>query len=64
MDASAATGRVLVIDDDSGVASLFARILVAEGYRVQTAPDFGSAQDLLDREPPDVILLDVVLPDG
>jgi len=64
MDASAATGRVLVIDDDSGVASLFARMLVAEGYRVQTAPDFGSAQDLLDREPPDVILLDVVLPDG
>jgi putative two-component system response regulator len=64
MDASAAAGRVLVIDDDSAVSSLFARILVAEGYRVQTAPDFDSAQDLLDREPPDVILLDVVLPDG
>jgi putative two-component system response regulator len=55
---------VLVIDDDSAVSSLFARILVAEGYRVQTAPDFASAQELLDLEPPDVILLDVVLPDG
>jgi cyclic di-GMP phosphodiesterase len=62
MDANAATARVLVVDDEKTVANLFARILSTEGYSVQTASNFDSARDQLDRQPPDVILLDVVLP--
>jgi cyclic di-GMP phosphodiesterase len=62
MDANAVSARALVVDDEATVASLFARILSAEGYSVQTASDFESAREQLDRHPPDVILLDVVLP--
>src|SRR5947208_3077239 len=62
MDVTGDTARVLVVDDEATVSSLFARILSAEGYDVQTASDFNSARDQLDRHPPDVILLDVVLP--
>lgn len=54
--------RVLVVDDEETISSLFARILSEEGYSVQTASDFDSARERLDRQPPDVILLDVVLP--
>jgi putative two-component system response regulator len=62
MDASAATARILVIDDESAIASLFARILSAEGYTVETAPNYDAACQLLEHHPPDVILLDVMLP--
>ena len=64
MDLTAAPSRVLVVDDDEAVSSLFARILSREGYTVETAANFGSARQLLERHPPDVILLDVVLPDA
>lgn len=62
MDANAVPARALVVDDEEAVASLFARILLAEGYSVETASDFDSARQQLDRHPPDVILLDVRLP--
>jgi len=63
MDAHAtAPPRVLVIDDEDAVSSLFARILSGEGYSVQTASNFDAARELLDRHPPDTILLDIVLP--
>jgi len=64
MDLTAAPSRVLVVDDDETVSSLFARILSREGYTVETAANFESARQLLERHPPDVILLDVVLPDA
>jgi cyclic di-GMP phosphodiesterase len=64
MDLTAAPSRVLVVDDDETVSSLFARILSREGYSVETAANFESARRLLERQPPDVILLDVVLPDA
>jgi putative two-component system response regulator len=62
MDPTAAPARVLVVEDDAGVSGLFARILSGAGYVVETAPDFGQARDLLERQPPDVFLLDVMLP--
>jgi putative two-component system response regulator len=54
--------RVLVIDDDPGVLSLFERLLAREGYGVTVATDFDSAQHAIEQQAPDVILLDVVLP--
>jgi putative two-component system response regulator len=62
MDATVSSIRVLVVDDDAGVLNLFARALSSEGYEVQTAVDFDSTRQMIEREPPDVILLDVVLP--
>src|SRR3954468_20499722 len=62
MDATVSSIRVLVVDDDAGVLNLFSRTLSSEGYEVQTAVDFDSTRQMIEREPPDVILLDVVLP--
>ena len=62
MDATGSPIRVLVVDDDTGVSTLFARILSREGYEVQTAVHFDSAREIIEHQAPDVILLDVVLP--
>ena len=54
--------RVLVVDDSQVTAKVTQAYLEAAGYQVQIAPDGPSAlQAVLDR-PPDLILLDVVLP--
>src|SRR4051794_38734044 len=62
MDSTAVPARVLVVEDDAGVSSLFGRILSGAGYAVETATDFDAARGLLERQPPDVFLLDVMLP--
>lgn len=56
--------RVLVVDDDPGVSSLLTRLLTTEGYSVCVAADAASALEAVASHNPDVILLDVVLPDG
>ena len=56
--------RVLVIDDDEQVRSLLRRVLTAEGYEVDLAPDAATARSILALGPsPDLALLDVNLPD-
>jgi len=54
--------RVLVVDDDANVASLFERLLAREGYIVDVASDGMSALTAVAAHPPDVILLDVLMP--
>ncbi len=54
--------RVLVVDDDEGSAALLKRLLVKEGYLVDTAFDGTSALATIATTPPDVMLLDVVRP--
>ena len=56
------TARVLVIDDEPAHANLLERLLTKEGYAVDTAGDIDAAIAAIARHNPDVILLDVVLP--
>ena len=56
-------GRVLVVDDDEGVRSLLKRLLTREGYVVDVAHDGAAALAAVGSDLPDVILLDVVMPD-
>jgi putative two-component system response regulator len=63
MNESVAGARVLVVDDDQGVASFLKRLLARDGYAVDIASDGESALRAIATSPPDVILLDVVLPD-
>ena len=56
--------RVLVVDDDEGSAALLKRLLVKEGYLVDTAFDGTSALATIATTSPDVMLLDVVMPDA
>ena len=57
-----ATHRVLVVDDDEGVRALLTRYLELEGYEVEQAADGPSAMESLASRPPDLVLLDVMLP--
>jgi two-component system nitrogen regulation response regulator GlnG len=55
--------RVLIVDDDPLVRKVFETGIGASGYTVTSAPDGKTALELLRREPPDVVVLDNILPD-
>jgi two-component system alkaline phosphatase synthesis response regulator PhoP len=54
--------RVLVIDDEAPIRLLCRVNLEAEGLEVVEAPDGPSGLEAAERERPDVILLDVMMP--
>ncbi len=54
--------RVLVADDTESVRSLFERLLSADGHDVVSVADGRAALDAIQRDRPDVILLDVEMP--
>ena len=54
---------ILAVDDDVRVLRMMHRILEMEGYRVVNASNGESVLDMLDEENPDLILLDIMLPD-
>jgi DNA-binding response OmpR family regulator len=56
------TIRVLVVDDDPDVRDLLGDYLSEQGYEVLLANNAASARELLEGEPPKVVLLDVGLP--
>lgn len=57
-------GTVLSIDDDEGLQTVIAQYLEGDGYKVLKAGDSASALDVAGSHDLDVILLDLVLPDG
>lgn len=56
--------RVLVVEDIDDVATLIRHALEAEGLVVAVVGDLASASARLSVDPPDVMVLDVELPDG
>jgi DNA-binding response OmpR family regulator len=54
--------RVLVVEDERAIADAVAARLRAEGFLVQIAGDGPSAVEAARRTPPDVVVLDVMLP--
>ncbi|MCA1721077.1 MAG: response regulator [Actinobacteria bacterium] len=54
--------RVLVIEDDPGVRRMLELMLAAEGYEPESASDGREALARLDRLPPDLVILDVMMP--
>jgi two-component system nitrogen regulation response regulator GlnG len=55
--------RLLVIDDDPLISTLIRHVFATE-HEVLVAPTLAAGQELLRTHPPDVVLLDVRLPDG
>jgi two-component system response regulator MprA len=55
--------RILVIDDDPPLRRMLERTLAAEGFDVASAADGGAALVAAERSAPDVIVLDVAMPD-
>ncbi|HEY5520755.1 MAG TPA: response regulator transcription factor [Candidatus Limnocylindrales bacterium] len=56
-------GRVLVVDDESSITELLSTALRYMGYEVATARTGMGALESASRTPPDVVVLDVMLPD-
>lgn len=54
--------HLLVVDDEPEILGYLKRGLVFEGFRVSTAADGESALALAGRDPPDLVILDVMLP--
>src|SRR3954453_3038392 len=55
--------NVLVVDDEPVLAELVSMALRYEGWEIQTAGDGETAIALAKDSPPDVVVLDVMLPD-
>lgn len=58
-----APGRVLVIDDDADIRDMLSMILRGKGYTVITAENGASGLIKAQQEHPDVVILDLSLPD-
>lgn len=54
--------RVLVVDDDPPSLKMTAYLFQEEGYEVLTAEDGRQALELIEHEEPDLIVLDVMMP--
>jgi DNA-binding response OmpR family regulator len=55
--------RVMLVEDDRGIAEPLQRTLAAQGYAVVSAGSAAEARAAADRATPDLILLDLGLPD-
>ncbi len=63
MTANGGAGRVLVVDDEPMVCEVVTAYLERDGFRVATASDGRSALESFDAAPPDLVVLDVMLPE-
>lgn len=62
MEEGAAGARLLVVDDNESNRSLMSRLLEREGYRVECAADGAEALKRVGTLPPDLVLMDVMMP--
>ena len=54
--------RILVVDDDDSVISVMRQFFATAGYRVEFAQHGGDALTLVQHDPPDLVLLDLMMP--
>jgi two-component system nitrogen regulation response regulator NtrX len=54
--------RVLIVDDEKNIVSSLQEILNDEGYEIVTAEDGLDALEIVQSEPPDLVLLDIWIP--
>ncbi|MBF6614611.1 MAG: response regulator, partial [Chloroflexi bacterium] len=54
--------HILVVDDDPRITDLLRRVLAYEGYSVAIAADGNEALNRTLERPPDLIVLDIMLP--
>jgi DNA-binding NtrC family response regulator len=55
--------QILVVDDEVGIRELLSEILADEGHQVLVAESAASARQLRERQRPDLVLLDIWMPD-
>ncbi len=57
------TGKILIVDDDQNICELLRLYAEKEGYTVALAHDGRKAVECFEQESPDIILLDIMLPE-
>jgi two-component system KDP operon response regulator KdpE len=55
--------RILIVDDEPSILATMAPLLRGRGYEVSTATTGHAALDAVDRQPPQLVILDLGLPD-
>jgi two-component system KDP operon response regulator KdpE len=55
--------RILIVDDEPSILATMAPLLRGRGYEVATATTGYAALDAVDRQPPNLVILDLGLPD-
>ena len=64
-DGASSTGHiVMVVDDDAAVRSSIRRSLESHGYEVAEASNSREAREVFEDVLPDLVLMDLILPDG
>ena len=53
---------VLIVDDEPNIRRMVGALLAAEGYEVREAPDAAAGLNLALGDPPDVVLMDLMMP--
>ena len=56
-------GKVMVVDDDIGILKMVSAILEKEGYESIVANSGRECLEILENEKPDLIFMDVMMPD-
>ena len=56
--------KILLVEDDANIQNLNRRALLRHGYHVVEAGTFSEGKALAQSESPDLIILDIMLPDG
>jgi signal transduction histidine kinase len=62
LDAPVVAARVLIVEDDPTVAEVVARYLLREGYQVEAVADGAVGLERALADPPDLVVLDLMLP--
>ena len=57
-------GRLLVIDDDPAILAAVSEYLQLQGFSVQQATTLKAAYEALEKDVPDIVIIDHQLPDG
>lgn len=55
--------RVLAVDDDASVCEFYSQALRLSGYDVECAPSAAKAREALSKRRPDIVLMDIMMPD-
>ena len=58
------SARLLVVDDEPSMLDMLSLLWRAEGYEVETARSVGEARERLAERPVDLVLCDILMPDG
>jgi DNA-binding response OmpR family regulator len=55
--------KIMIVDDDTQVTTLLGKLLAMEGYETTAVNDSSKAQETASSIKPDLILLDLMMPD-